>query len=90
MEHTPTLWTATFEKTILAQDGGFIAVLERGGWYLNNAQANAKRIVQCVNACAPFKDPQISIPKLLFEVEALQDRVKELEDAAIIATVINK
>jgi len=76
--HTPTPWKKQ-EYNIEDLQNGRIATFELSGWRLANAEANIKRIVACVNACEPFKDPLESIPKLLVEVEALRDRVKELE-----------
>jgi hypothetical protein len=82
--HTPTPWTDNIDNNVTDSEGNLIARLEYGGWFLTNAENNAKRIVACVNACEPFKDPLESIPKLLVEVEALRDRVKELEGNNII------
>jgi hypothetical protein len=99
MEHTPTPWKAN-SSIIIENDNDIIASLHNGYDEFDNAQANAKRIVECVNACAEFPDPKIDIGLLKLHLEqqnkklasceaalaerdvniqALQDRVKELE-----------
>lgn len=73
MNHTPTPWVKTYEKNIIDANGNLITRLEYGGWYLDNAEANAKRIVDCVNACADMQDP-------VAEIAQLRARVAELEN----------
>jgi flavoprotein len=100
MEHTPTPWAvneyADTSKLV------WISELDMQTEIAESITTeNAKRIVECVNACAEFPDPKIDIgllklhaeqqTKLLASceaalaerdvtIQALQDRVKELED----------
>lgn len=76
MQHTPTPWTDNTSAKVEAGTRAGICQLD----YYALSEENWQRAKTCVNACKPFKDPLESIPKLLVEVEALRDRVKELEE----------
>jgi hypothetical protein len=80
--HTPTPWKRN-SSIIIDSKGECIAILHDGCTDFDNAIFDANRIVACVNACEGMEDPAK-------EIQTLRDRVKELEDAAIIATVITK
>jgi len=80
MEHTPTPWkleTRTPESDAYDsyrmsnenEDTVFLVTYRKGE---NQRLVDAQRIVACVNACERMEDPEN-------EIQALRDRVKELE-----------
>lgn len=82
MEHTPTPWkleTRTPESDAYDsyrmsnenEDTVFLVTYRKGE---NQRLVDAQRIVACVNACERMEDPEN-------EIQALRDRVKELEGA---------
>lgn len=99
-KHTPEPWKTEYRKDsrgmfhqdIFDVNGETIAVMS---WYPvkvsetkteTNREANARRIVACVNACAGMDDPQIAISKLGYERDKAREerniadtRIAELE-----------
>ena len=69
MKHTP--WKAN-SSIVIDSNGDIVALLHDGCTDFDNATANAKRIVECVNACEGMEDPAK-------EIEALKAKYKELE-----------
>jgi hypothetical protein len=79
--HTPTPWIKQ-ETIIEGIHGNIVANFQHGEWEYTNAKENMERIVACVNACEPFKDPLTDIPllKLYGEQEA---KLRESCEAAL-------
>lgn len=69
MSHTPAPWDENFK---------FHSYSELIEAYVLD-EDEFLRAQTCVNACAPFEDPDKTIPRILLENEELNDRVKELE-----------
>jgi hypothetical protein len=80
MSHTPTPWSKK-ETKIEDVYGNIVANFQYAGWKYVNAQANAKRIVECVNACAEFKDPKIDIGLLKLHLEQQNRKLASCEAA---------
>ena len=98
--HTPGKWIkacgiSRIDTVITVKDGNEIKIAQTFG-FSAIANANAARIVTCVNACAGIADPGKTIPDLLAALErsvrawsrvknptALQEEVLEQSRAAI-------
>ena len=91
MEHTKEPWTGPGKAPRYAENSPVTVVVSAGGYslahmYGDNKRENAKRIVQCVNACAGIEDPETAIKALRDACElalsALQDidATQELPD----------
>lgn len=72
-DHTDTPWTAT-AFDVYDLDGRCIANMEPGGpkkgGFLPHS-ANARRIVQCVNACDGFENPEAALLEAHANLRAL-------------------
>jgi hypothetical protein len=91
-QHTPEPWKVDNEWPCSIVDSTDISIIEcwdegdNGNSFEpydikateENARANARRIVACVNACAGIVNPDIKIPKLQ---EALIEAVEQLQKA---------
>ena len=71
MKHTPEPWIATKRDDVGYDVGGersIMAIVEfdhEDARVTGDDEANAKRIVACVNACKGIKDPEQAVPMLL-------------------------
>lgn len=91
MKHTPEPWTLTkrIESFLSTKWDAFAffvegpkdsmcrpcAVFTDGEKNRGLAEANAERIISCINACAGIPDPEVTIPAL---VEALKNLCEEV------------
>lgn len=79
IEHTPEPWhvgvrTAHSKRDIYGPQGSIVALADGVFTSLPEAQANARRIVACVNACAGIDDPE----KYIALAKALADETHKL------------
>ena len=63
-KHTPEPWKDGFLRVTALNGGMRVAVTSCDGGNVEIEQANANRIVDCVNACAGMADPAAEIAEL--------------------------
>jgi hypothetical protein len=82
-EHTPGKWVA--DGTVIYADIGIQPHIAYLDGLTDQPEANARRIVACVNACEGMDDPQIGISKMCYEPDkARQERDQaEAENARL-------
>ena len=88
MKHTKETWKVNVGNTPLADTGDYEGYLEILGsdnkvvatWYGDDDkdEENAKRIVDCVNACADMENPETEIAKLRADRAELIELCREL------------
>ena len=86
-KHTPEPWKDGFLRVTALNGGMRVAVTSCDGGNVEIEQANANRIVDCVNACAGMADPAAEIAELKRQRDELLGLVKAVSYHSIPATV---
>ncbi len=87
--HSPTPWRAD-EKLIQSIVRGPVAVVRAGPRHDEfEAETNARRIVDCVNACAGIADPVNTLLMVRIRIKSVADQLRAT-DQGIIAELLEE